>query len=608
MRVRSAKFARSAISKTVLIVVLVIILLVAGGGYYALTLATSTSTSTSTSTLASSTQLLSTITYEQALIPRSIDPASSQDGAGQEIIMNAYEPLVWFNGSSTTLVPWLAQNYSISSNGTTYTFNLRTGIQFCDGTPFNASAVKFSLDRAVIMNQPVSWMLSDFIEGAQTYALSNHTQSDVNNYLSANGVQVLGNYEVAIHLASPYSAFLKILANNVADIVSPSYVEAHGGVQPGQQNSWMLNQGACGTGPYTLQSYDASSGAAVLQANTHYWGGPYGSDVPKTKTVIIKSVTSPSTMVLDMKAGTANLAEIAENQMGQFINMTAWTSNGEIQSVASGIKVEGPFKLLGIDAIAMNEQIQTSTGSLASFQPFANKDVREAMAYAFDYQSYITNGLDGFAIYANQPIPKGMFGFDSNISYPSYNLTEAKDLLVQAGQQLGFSPSNPKTVPVYYTSGSASRQTAMVLMSQAINNLGTGLELQPQALSFPTYINLQRSHQVTMWVAGWSADYVDPTDMLSVFAVNPALAGYSGYHDQQAINLIQQQAATTDTTTRLSLISQAIQLIVSDYAYVWIAQPIAYQVMQSNVHGYFFNPNMPAMPGPYFATIYALQS
>ncbi|MDG6997192.1 MAG: hypothetical protein JRN52_14835, partial [Nitrososphaerota archaeon] len=438
MTANRAMSPKRGISKTIIVIAISIIIIVAAGtGYFALTATSSTTTSstssltaTSSTTTSSTFSTSSTLTFEQAAIPCSIDPAGCSTNEGATILQSIYEPLVWYNGSSSNIIPWLAQNYSISSNGTVYTFVLRKGIQFCDGTQFNASAVKFSLDRTVLMGAPsTSLYLDYYIVGAAQFEYSNHTQADATKFVSANGVQVIGQYEVAIHLSTPYAGFLGILASSSGYIVSPSYVMAHGGVVPGQINNWMNSQGACGTGPYNLQSYDPATGTAVLQANDHYWGGPYGNIHPKIQTVIIKTVTSPSTMVLDMKAGAADMATISPEQINQFINETKWEDNSVLESTVPGIRVVGPFPLFELHAIAMNEQIKNSSGLVASFQPFANKDIREAMAYAFNYTAYIQHSENGFSLRSNQPITTGMFGFDKNLSYPAFNLTRAKNLL-----------------------------------------------------------------------------------------------------------------------------------------------------------------------------------
>src|SRR5579872_3135435 len=112
---------------------------------------TSSLPSTSSSTTSSSTVAQSTFTWETTLTPSFLDPAVLYDNYGAVLDDNTiYENLVWYNGTSTTqLIPWLAQNYTVSANRLEYNFTLRQGITFADGEPLNSSAVYFSLNRVL---------------------------------------------------------------------------------------------------------------------------------------------------------------------------------------------------------------------------------------------------------------------------------------------------------------------------------------------------------------------------------------------------------------------------------------------------------------------------
>src|SRR5208282_137061 len=95
---------------------------------------------------------------------KGVDPALTWDASTNLIMENIYETLVAYDGRSTDkFIPWLAESWDISSNGTVLTFHLRKGILFQDGTAFNASAVKFSIDRAILINtnSGPQWLLAD---------------------------------------------------------------------------------------------------------------------------------------------------------------------------------------------------------------------------------------------------------------------------------------------------------------------------------------------------------------------------------------------------------------------------------------------------------------
>ncbi|MCL5068531.1 MAG: ABC transporter substrate-binding protein, partial [Thaumarchaeota archaeon] len=213
-----------------IIVAVVIVIILAVGAYAAMSLGTSSTSSQTTSQTSSSTSQTSTssqtghttqtstttsssinyqpITWEMQSKPLSLDPAVPYESWSGSIIENLYEPLLWYNQTSSQTIPWLAQSYNVSADGLSYTFTLRQGITFCDGTSFNASAVKFSIDREILMDVPSS-LVYNFgaggLAGASQYIASNKTQADANAYLAADGVTVDGPYTVTFHLVRPSS-------------------------------------------------------------------------------------------------------------------------------------------------------------------------------------------------------------------------------------------------------------------------------------------------------------------------------------------------------------------------------------------------------------------
>jgi peptide/nickel transport system substrate-binding protein len=189
-----------------------------------------------------------------------MDPAVDYETAGGEIIQNCYETLLFYNmTSAVTLLPVLCSSWNVSTDGTTYTFLLRHGITFTDGTPFNASVMKWSLDRVVLINDPrgPAWMLQQAIKGAWNFtqdpgwAAGNRTAiyEAALKYFATNGVEIVDNYTLRIHVdyhdslmvhyplmgtnttnyGTPYAGFPYILAFTAASAISYSYVNLYGG-------------------------------------------------------------------------------------------------------------------------------------------------------------------------------------------------------------------------------------------------------------------------------------------------------------------------------------------------------------------------------------------
>ncbi len=243
-----------------------------------------------------------------------------------------YENLLWYNGSSSTqLIPWLAQNYTVSSDLKTYNFTLRSGITFADGEPLNSSAVYFSLNRVLVMDASTPSghgtqfapdfqnLLNSSLASALCGCQIKYNQNFVTQVLGENFVQMTGPMSFSMHLQTASNFFPYILSNyNFGWIIAPEYVMQHdlalwnksstgytlpyptlNGNLTNQINEYYLDEVAtcnsgltpngcattyldgsyqgslAGTGPYVITSYSQSSNNLAFQINAHYWGGPY---------------------------------------------------------------------------------------------------------------------------------------------------------------------------------------------------------------------------------------------------------------------------------------------------------------------------------------------
>ena len=185
------------------------------------------------------------ISVGTTLKPRTLDPADSYELAGLNIIYNVGESLYTYKSGTTEIEPLLATAMpQIAADGLTYKIPLRQGVKFQDGTPFNAKAMAFSLDRFIRNGGKPSFLLGDVI---------------------AN-IQPTGEYELTIQLKQPFAAFPSLLAFPGACAVSPqAYKIGAGKFNPNQ---------LIGTGKYKLTQF--SSDAITLDVNPSYWGAVAG--------------------------------------------------------------------------------------------------------------------------------------------------------------------------------------------------------------------------------------------------------------------------------------------------------------------------------------------
>ncbi len=531
----------------------------------------------------------------------SLDPAVVFDPTGVHIVWQIYEPLVWFDRDTMRVVPWLAERWEQSSDGLTYTFHLRRGIRFHDGTPFNARAVKFSIERMILMAQPRGGAsyYRGVLRGAGDYLGSKRTPEDVNRFLQTGGLRVVDDYTIAFHLERPFPAFPLMLALHfVGGIISPEFVQRHGGVTPGELNSEVARL-ASGTGPYVLREFDVGTGTARLEAFPGYWGGPGGRGPARVRNIIIRPVAEPLTRVLNLKAGTSDMALLSPAQLFEFADERVWRRERRLVSTVKGVDVSGPFLLNRIEAIMLNAAIKDAVGNLVGFQPFKDRRVREALGHAFNYSAYINELLKGFGVPIGSPIPRGWFGYDEMLQPPPYNLERARRLLLEAGRELGFAPDAAKTVELFYPAGEADSEAALFLLASAVKGLQTGLNIRPTSMTYAAFSSAFLRGQLPGIRISWVGAFPDPDGNLRAFGDGRTgiLATRAGYNNPRVNELIDMQARELDPRRREALVKEAARLISQDGHYVWRAQRTTFWVQRDWIRGTYLHPTT---IGPYY--------
>lgn len=292
-----------------------------------------------------------------------LDPDTAYTTPIESILSNVYEPLIWYNGSSSTqAIPWLSEGYEVSGSGTFINFTLRSGITFADGQPLNSSDVYFSLNRLLIEdgNSPYgngngpSWTLQQLLNESLSAAFAGqqrYSSAWVDSVLAQNFVQIQGQLKFSLNILHPTASIPYLLAEPWAAIVEPSYVMTHdlalwsasnssyreenllpyptlGGTLMNRMVEYFKDEAAtcnagstptgcaftyldtsvggsqAGTGPYEIQSVSINR-SVILQARSDYWGGPYqylGGHriVPSIQTVAVRSVPLQSDRTRDL--------------------------------------------------------------------------------------------------------------------------------------------------------------------------------------------------------------------------------------------------------------------------------------------------------------------
>ena len=314
------------------------------------------------------------ITYAQGADPRGLDPALIDDGESSKPICQMYEGLLKYGDNNTEVEPCLAESWEVSEDGLTYTFKLRQGVKFHDGTDFNAEAVKYNVDRQTV-NKTEDMLYADFVFG------------------DVAACNVIDDYTVEIVLNKVSTPFLNNLAMSLgAPMVSPTACEA---------NNNNLNEAPCGTGPYKFVRWDKNE-AVVMERNEDYWG-----EKGVAKQIVFKTITDNSARVVALTNGEVDIIDgINANVVDQV------TSAGALLNMAEG---------MNINYLAYNTQRIT------------DPEVRKALSQAVNVPELVASLYRGYASEATSILPTFMPGYSADVKQVSYDPEAAAQTLADKG-------------------------------------------------------------------------------------------------------------------------------------------------------------------------------
>jgi peptide/nickel transport system substrate-binding protein len=590
-----------------------------------------------------------------------LDPAVSYYQFDYEIQNNQFEKLLWYNGaSSTEIIPWLAESYQQLSP-TQYQFKLRQGIVFQDGTPFNAKAVWFSLNRLLIIDgtsgsgdhgTQAAWIVQQMLDTSLfTYfgGSPSYDENWIQQVLAQNFVEILDPYTININIQHPTTQFPYLVANEWADIVSPSFVVSHDFSSAckttdcsadsidytayfvhiaghGEVDMNYLNlptQGSkAGTGPYYIESVNPTTYEIVMKANPNYWGGPKNWSGPpisvSMKTLDFVYVPDLSTRLLDAKAGKATAIGVSSADIYSVADRDQWLNNGKLVSVVPGLTTYGPFEQLVTDWFNFLTNVTDASGQLRKFQPFADLRWRLAVADSVNMTDANININNKLGTAANNLIPPGTApegAYDPSIKpIYSFDLDKMKELITSACEDplTDFvdmnghpypagtidnlcSPSDPHTVEMYVSAGDIFDQRVLSIMAANLNRVSSRLGVTFTIVPVPggQYYTLASRHQIYLYWGGWVADYNHVIDWLGPMLL-PAGA-YPAWNNMNytVLNDLYYQAAEYDAkgdVVGLLATNRKMQEYANNAViYLYIDNPLVYAVRSSFLQGYYWN-------------------
>ena len=447
---------------------------------------------------------------------------------------NVYETLTFYDPDGEEQVrPRLAESWEASEDGLTWTFTLREGATFHDGTPVNAQAVKYSVERTKKLGQGAAFIW-DAVKKIR--ALDERT------------VEFTLSYQAPLDLVAS--------AGYGAYIFSPAATR-------GKDGAWFNAGNDAGSGPYTIASYEKDQ-RVVLERYEDYWGGWEDGQFDQ---MVVRVVQDPTARQQAIQAGEAT-----------------FTYDIPLDNL-EGLEAAG-----GVEVVT-NPAYQNLLFLLNTVQkPTSDVRVRQALSYSFPYDTFIDTTMKGLATQSRGPIPTGMFGHHEDLTQYTYDLDKARELLTEAGY-----PQGGFELLYTYASGDTTEQQAGELWRAELAKLNIDLKLRPMAWEAQWGLgkgNPQKAQDV--FVFYWWPSYVTPYDWLfSIFRSEDQPFFNLGYYKNPEFDKAIDEANTlisADPDAAEEGFRRAQEILVEDAPAIFVFDQQNIHVVRSSLKEYEDNP------------------
>jgi len=470
--------------------------------------------------------------FAQGSDPRALDPAYTDDAESSKITFQIYEGLVRYKPGITEVEPSLATEWSVSPDGKEWTFKLRKGVKFHDGTPFNAEAVKFSIDRQLEPNRKNDMPYAKFV------------------YDGVKSVQVVDENTVKIILDRPIAAFLSNMAmSHAAFIVSPTAVKKANGV---------LNEAPVGTGPYKFVKWEKGQFIELI-AFDDYWGAK-----AKVQKAIYKFTKENSVRASDLISGATDI-------------MDGVDTNDVKKLESQGMTV---IKQPGMNINYMG--FYTDKG------PFKNAEVRKALSMAINRQNLVDYLYLGLAKLPNTMLPDFIPGYSKTAKPYGYDPEEAKKILAKEGvSNLEFTAitySNPRPYnPVNGEKLAAAIQAELAKI---------GVKMNIKSYAWTEYRQVLRQGEGDAYFYGWTGDNGDADNFLMLLDSNQIKGSLnaSRYSNPEYDKLLEEGRVTMDPAKRAAIYAKAQDIVMADAPWVYISHGVVLAATRPNIKGFAVHP------------------
>lgn len=444
------------------------------------------------------------------------------------VLEHIYEPLFTMSPEGE-LEPLLAERIEPVAGENAFAITLKQGIQFSDGEPFNAEAVKANLDW-ILENNPVFGFLINRIQE----------------------VVVVDEYTVQLNLDGEFAPLAAHLSHGAIAMVSPAALA---------QGEEYLNTNAVGTGPYLLESWQPDE-AVTLTRNPNYWG-----DAPAIDTLVFRVVKEDGARIVEIEAGTVDVAVRVPPAEAQRL---AANPNIEI--------VETP----GLRTIYIFFNVTE--------EPFTDVRVRQAVNYAVDVESIVRDLFQGAARVSDAPIAPAVFGYSAQTPY-ARDVERARQLLADANVPEGTTVTLYHPTGRYVQDALVADAVRSQLQEVGLNVQLQTLEW-PQYVPTVRATKPDNNIQFAMLGWGtvtMDADY----GLYALFHSAEHPPGFNGsfYSNPEVDSRLDQARTVVDEAERRRLYDEAISIIWEDAPWLFLYSEVQLTAIRTNVEGFVVHPD-----------------
>ncbi|MFQ5813893.1 MAG: ABC transporter substrate-binding protein [Anaerolineae bacterium] len=481
------------------------------------------------------------LVYGLTLTPSGIDPhvnASSELGIP---LTSVYDTLVW-QDLDGEFVPGLAESWEVSDDGLVYTFHLRQDVKFHDGTPFNAQAVKFNLDRIVdpqTKSQKAVFMLGPY-----------------------DRAEVVDDYIIKVYLKEPFAPLLDSLSQVYLGMASPAAVEKWG-------LDYQMHQ--VGTGPFTFKEYIPRDHLTLTRNPDYNWAPAiFGHQGPAyLEEIEFRFFVEPATRTLALEAGEAHVM-------------------GEIPPQdAQRLSDDPDFQLIPVALPGTPLQIFLNTER----PPTDDLRVRQALLYAADREAIVTAIFKNLSPVAYGPLNAVTIGYDEGVTgLYNHDPELAKDLLKEAGwvdedgDGVLEKDGQPLRVEAYLMGWGFMPEVAQLLQAQF---KAVGVEMRSQVVAYPAALEAAREGKHNLIPFTLSSS--DP-DILRTFFHSDGGFNWAKVRDPRLDELLEEGARTLDPEKRKELYAEAQQIIMTEALIIPIRDYVNLNAARAQVKGLRYDP------------------